>query len=96
MTATMTRPVAEVIDLTEEETGHDPAKSAHIVKTKPGESAAGLVLDARINGFVIEALCGYKWIPWQNPDNLPICQKCKDVYEEYRSFNDGLNERPAA
>jgi hypothetical protein len=96
MTATMIRPIAEtnVISLVDEET--DPGKCAHIVKTKPGESAAGLVLEARVMGFTVEALCGYKWIPSQDPEKLPVCQKCKDEYDKYREFNDELNERPAA
>jgi len=25
---------------------------------------------------------------------LPLCDKCKDIYETYRMFNDGLNEKP--
>jgi hypothetical protein len=25
---------------------------------------------------------------------LPLCGKCKDIYDTYRVFNDGLNETP--
>jgi len=25
---------------------------------------------------------------------LPLCDACKDIYETYRMFNDGLNEHP--
>jgi len=69
---------------------------AHIVKTEQGESAAAKVLEARIYGTPIEALCGHVWVPSRDPKNLPLCQACKDIYEMYRSFNDGLNERPDA
>ena len=74
------------------ETGEPTA--AHIVKTNPGESAAAKVLEARIYGTPLEALCGHVWIPSRDPKQLPLCEKCKDIYEMYRSFNDGLNERP--
>ncbi len=74
------------------ETG-EPA-AAHIVKTKPGESAAAKVLEARIYGTPLEALCGHVWVPSRDPKQLPVCEKCKSVYEMYRAFNDGLNENP--
>jgi hypothetical protein len=67
---------------------------AHIVKTEPGESAAAKVLEARIYGTPIEALCGHVWVPSRDPKQLPLCQACKEVYEMYRAFNEGLNESP--
>ena len=67
---------------------------AHIVKTEPGENAAAKVVEARIYGTPIEALCGHVWVPSRDPKQLPLCQKCKDIYDTYRAFNDGLNERP--
>ena len=69
-------------------------QSAHIVKTAPGENAAAKVLEARINGTPIEALCGYVWVPSRDPKQLPLCEECKEIYEMYRAFNDGLNDRP--
>ena len=68
---------------------------AHIVKTEPGEDAAAKVLEARIYGTPLEALCGHVWIPSRDPKQLPLCDKCKDIYETYRMFNDGLNDRPS-
>lgn len=68
--------------------------AAHIVKTEPGENAAAKVLEARIYGTPLEALCGHVWVPSRDPKQLPICEECKAIYEMYRAFNDGLNERP--
>ena len=80
-------------DLDEElETG-EPA-AAHIVKTEPGESAAAKVLEARIYGIALEALCGHVWVPSRDPKQLPLCEACKSVYEMYRMFNDGLGDSP--
>lgn len=75
------------------ETGEPLA--AHIVKTEPGESAAAKVLEARIYGTPLEALCGHVWIPSRDPKQLPLCQKCKEIYDVYRMFNDGLGETPS-
>jgi hypothetical protein len=69
--------------------------SAHIVKTEPGENAAAKVLEARIMGTPLEALCGYVWVPSRDPKQLPLCEECKSIYEMYRSFNEGLNDKPS-
>ena len=74
------------------ETG-DPI-SAHIVKTEPGESAAGKVLEARLYGTPLEALCGHVWIPSRDPGKHPLCQACKEIYEMFKIFNGGLNDKP--
>lgn len=93
-TAPLTTLPARVDPQTEHvpETG-EPAV-AHIVKTEPGESAAAKVLEARIYGTPLEALCGHVWVPSRDPKQLPLCEACKDIYETYRAFNDGLNEKP--
>jgi hypothetical protein len=85
-------PTTTLVDETELDTAEP--QSAHIVKTGPGENAAAKVLEARINGTPLEALCGHVWVPNRDPKQLPLCEKCKEVYEMYRNFNDGLNERP--
>jgi hypothetical protein len=90
----VTRPVETVepdVDVTPR-TGEPVV--AHIVKTDPGESAAAKVLEARIYGTPIEALCGHVWVPSRDPKQLPLCQACKEIYDMYREFNEGLNERP--
>jgi hypothetical protein len=69
--------------------------AAHIVKTERGENAAAKVLEARIYGYPVEALCGHRWIPSKNPANYPLCQACKEIYGAYQAFNDGLSDRPA-
>jgi hypothetical protein len=74
------------------ETG-DPSV-AHIVKTKRGENAAAKVLEARITGTPLEALCGHVWVPSRDPRQLPVCQRCREIYDVYRGFNGGLDETP--
>ena len=79
---------------TEESTDTDPGSVAHIVKTEPGESAAAKVLEARIEGTPLEALCGHVWVPSRDPKQLPVCQQCKEIYEMFKIFNDGLRDTP--
>ncbi len=88
LTRTDLRPVTDEVL----ETGEPPV--AHIVKTEPGETATAKVLEARIYGTPLEALCGHVWVPSRDPRQLPMCQRCKDVYETYQAFNDGLNDNP--
>jgi hypothetical protein len=85
---------AETIPTTDEDTETGEPPVAHIVKTDPGESAAAKVLEARIYGTPLEALCGHVWVPSRDPKQLPVCQKCKEIYDVYRAFNDGLRDTP--
>ena len=86
---------AETIPDVEEVTETDEPVVAHIVKVGPGESAAAKVLEARITGTPIEALCGFIWVPSRDPRQLPMCQACKEVYDMFRIFNDGLRDSPS-
>lgn len=86
---------AETIPDVDEVTETGEPVVAHIVKVGPGESAAAKVLDARINGTPIEALCGHVWVPARDPRQLPVCEACKEIYSMYKVFNDGLNDSPS-
>ena len=88
----MSAPDLAVLTDTASETEEPTA--AHLVKTKPGENAAAVVLEARISGTPVEALCGFVWVPSRDPKQLPICERCKEVYAMYKAFNDGLRDTP--
>ena len=80
---------------TDERTETGPPKAAHIVKVEPGESAVAKVTEARIYGYPIEALCGERFVPQQDPKKLPLCGICKEIYDLYRQMGDGgLDETP--
>ena len=53
------------------------------------------MLEARIYGTPLTALCGYVWVPSRDPKQLPVCQECKSIYEMYKAFNDGLPDQPS-
>ena len=91
--APVTRPAAVEPDVEEIVEPGEPAR-AHIVKVEPGESATAKVLEARIYGTPVEALCGHVWVPSRDPKQLPLCEECQSIYETYRAFNDGLSDSP--
>jgi hypothetical protein len=86
---------AETIPDVDEIIETDEPVVAHIVKVEPGESAAAKVIEARINGTPIEALCGHVWVPARDPKQLPVCQSCKEIYDMFKIFNDGLRDSPS-
>lgn len=86
---------AETRPDTDQETETGEPVVAHIVKTRRGENAAAKVLEARIMGTPIEALCGFVWVPSRDPRQLPVCPKCREIYDIYRGVNDRLDETPS-
>jgi hypothetical protein len=88
-----TRPVEVLEPDTDEVPETGSPKVAHIVKPTGGDAAAK-VLEARIYGTPLEALCGEVFVPQRDPTKLPLCAPCKEIYEVYRAFNDGLHESP--
>lgn len=83
-------------EVTEYDLATGEPRVAHIVKSTPGANAAAVVLEARIYGTAVEALCGHRWIPSRDPLKLPVCEACKEIYELYRSMNDALGDTPSS
>ena len=94
MTDLETMPVADTDLLTDSQTETDEPTAAHIVKVKRGEDAQAVVLEARIMGTPVKALCGFVWVPSRDPKQLPVCEECKSMYGLYKDFNDGLSDTP--
>lgn len=69
---------------------------AHIVKVPFGKDAQAYLLQARIEGRTVVALCGWKWIPARDPHALPVCDVCKEIYGLYRMERGGLPEEPGS
>jgi hypothetical protein len=93
--APLTTGGTELDERTDERAETAPPKAAHIVKTEPGESAVAKVTEARIYGYPVEALCGERFVPQQDPKRLPLCGICKEIYDLYRQAGDGgLSDTP--
>lgn len=94
MATPLTTGVGEVTETRpDEELRTGKPEVAHIVKTSDGDAAAKVV-EARVYGTPLEALCGAVFVPQRDPTKLPLCATCKDIYETYRAFNEGLPETP--
>jgi hypothetical protein len=52
----------------------DKAEVSHIINE--GDWYKGYVL-----GQEIQALCGIRWTPWKDPEKLPVCPACQEIYE---------------
>jgi hypothetical protein len=79
---------------TDEET--EPGKLAHIVPPdlgkdgKPERSGAAKVMEARVMGTPVTALCGWTWVPQQDPQNFPLCHRCKEIADTIRKDPGGM------
>ena len=94
MVAPLSTGVGEVVDTRpDEEVRTGEPTAAHIVRSDGGDAVAKVV-EARIYGTPVEALCGTVFVPQRDPKRLPMCGICKDIYETYRAFNEGLPENP--
>lgn len=76
---------AELVDVERCTTG-DPADASHIVLIPPHlkglTTPQAYVMDARINGTPVMAMCGYTWVPQKDPLALPVCGTCLDIYRD--------------
>lgn len=53
---------------------------AHIIDRGNDErKAADIILEARVMGTTLTALCGHKWVPERDPKKYPVCEKCKEL-----------------
>lgn len=55
----------------------NPPSNTHI--WRPGMTAQDIVDIARVRQIEITALCGYRWIPQQAPDDLDACDTCFEI-----------------
>jgi DUF3039 family protein len=70
---------------TEPETTYDstdPGDCAHIVDQR---DPANDIATAVIEGREVTALCGYRWIPYREPQGRPVCEACVEAYGRMRS-----------
>lgn len=90
MPAVLTQPSVTIETLTEQEIAE--GRCSHIVNAGTGGKGAAAVLEARIYGTPIEAMCGRTFVPERDPKRYPICPACKEIMDLYRQANDGLDQ----
>jgi hypothetical protein len=60
----------------------DPGDCAHIVDQR---DPANDIATAIIEGREVTALCGYRWIPYREPQGRPVCEACVEAYGRIQS-----------
>ena len=73
---------AIIVDIDDEVEFEEPTVSHLITKED--------YMNGYVNGVVIMALCGHKFIPTRDPDKLPLCQKCAEIARNIFGDNNGL------
>lgn len=75
-------------NLDEESTNQevDPIYTHIIDRGDDPRTADAIVLEARVNGTPLTALCGYTWVPSRDPLRHPPCEKCIEIFEFARDF----------
>lgn len=63
---------------------------AHIVdRGDDPRTANAIVLEARIYGTPVTALCGVSWVPSRDPMKLPLCKECERMFPFAMSYRLG-------
>lgn len=58
--------------------------SAHyVISPNDNETNHAYVMRARFEGFPVEAICGYTWIPFKQATGLPVCVECEEISKNY-------------
>lgn len=58
-----------------------PEDCAHIVDQR---DPANNITAAVVEGREVTALCGYRWIPYREPEGRPVCEACVEAYGRIR------------
>ena len=61
----------------------DHERYAHYVGAR-GRDAEAVVLEARVLGTPVEALCGKRWVPSRDPKRFPVCPECAELAKGLR------------
>lgn len=64
----------------------DPIFSHYIDRGNDERPVHAIILEARVLGLTLTALCGYQFVPQHNPENYPVCPKCLEIIEFARDF----------
>lgn len=93
MTTPTTGTGTSVLDRTEIDPSTGEPRMAHLVPPKGGKEGHVRIMEARIEGTMLTALCGHQFIPMRDPQAFPNCQRCIEVFKantgEEEGFQDG-------
>jgi hypothetical protein len=74
----------QTLERTELDLSTGKGRVAHLVAPAGDGSKSGptLIVEARVFGIPVEALCGHVWVPSRDPRGLPLCRACKEIWDQ--------------
>lgn len=66
----------------------NPPDNKHITQGRD-MTAGEIVAHARAALLEVVALCGYRWVPINNPEKYPLCEECSRIAHEYIREDEG-------
>lgn len=66
-----------IVEETKNTTDTGEPKMAHLVRKE--DQMKGYIL-----GEPVTALCGKTWVPSRDPKKYPLCERCKEIAEQYK------------
>lgn len=66
----------------------DEQRYSHIVGPKTDDDGNRIsghvrVMDARLNGTPVTAICGYTWVPTRDARQFPVCSYCEAIAKDW-------------
>lgn len=77
---------AEMLETETQTDSGNPILTHIIDRGDDTRSANALILEARVNGTPITALCGHVWVPSRDPEKHPLCDKCVEIFNFAKDF----------
>lgn len=77
-TATLERPDTETKIKHSTDDGDSDRFAHYVAKDK--------VLESRLTGRPVVALCGKKWVPKHDASKYPVCPECQRIYEQMKNM----------
>lgn len=77
---------AEMLETETQTDSGNPILTHIIDRGDDPRSANTLILEARVNGTPLTALCGHVWVPSRDPEKHPLCDKCVEIFNFAKDF----------
>lgn len=67
-------------------------RRAHLVPPEAGRAGCARILEARLLGLPLRALCGLVLVPSRDPSSLATCDRCLEVSRADTGADDGWRD----
>lgn len=82
----------QTIEKTEIDPTTGEPRLAHIIPPKDGVEGSARIMEARIEGLPLTALCGHVVVPSRDPQSFPNCERCIEIFKTNTGADDGFRD----